>query len=296
LIHGVVSSASASAAAGSPPQSLTAALFVDGDTFFAPTVTSGAVTLTPSLFADADTFFAPVVTLGSVNDPNFANVELLLGFNGADGATSTSDEGPDGRTITFTSQAQLDTAQFKFGASSLLLDGTDDIITVPDSTDWDFTGQFTVECWFRVPTMSGGTRTLIAKRNAASSNISWDLTATLGATSGIGFELSTDGTSIAHSVSSAGAGVLSANTWYHVAVDRDASNKIRLYLDGVMKASKTSATGTPFNSANALSIGGRANTGQPWPGWIDEVRITRGVARYASDGGFTPPSAAFPRS
>ncbi len=31
-------------------------------------------------------------------------------------------------------------------------------------------------------------------------------------------------------------------------------------------------------------------------GWLDELRITKGVARYASDGGFTVPTAAFPRS
>jgi hypothetical protein len=232
---------------------------------------------------------------GGASDPSFANVELLLGFNGADAATTTTDEGPDARAVTFLNGAQIDTAQFKFGSSSLLLDGVDDIVTVPDSTDWDFAGQFTIECWFRVPTVSGGTRTLVAKRGAASTNISWDMTATLGATSGIGLEFSTDGISAVHNVSAAAVGLLAANTWYHLAVDRDASNKIRVYLDGVMRASKVAASGTAFNGTNALSIGGRANAGQPWPGWIDEVRI-KSTAQYASDGGFTPPAAAFPRS
>lgn len=237
---------------------------------------------------------------GQAGDPNWTSVELLLGFEGADAATTTTDESPDARTVTFTSNAQLDTAQFKFGVSSLLLDGTDDIITVPDSTDWDFTGQFTIECFFRVPNTTGGTaRTLIAKRNALSSNISWDLSfgvGIVGANSTITFELSTDGSSIVHTVSATAINLLAVNTWYHIAVDRDGSDKIRVYLDGVMRTSKLSASGTPFNSTNALSIGGRANTGQPHPGWIDEVRITSGVARYASDGGFTAPTAAFPRS
>ena len=232
----------------------------------------------------------------SSGDPSFANVELLLGFEGADAATTTTDQSPDARVVTFAGSSQIDTAQFKFGASSLLLDGVDDIVTVPDSTDWDFTGQFTIECWFRTGVMTGGTKTLIAKRNAASTNISWDFTVTLAAPSGVGFDMSTDGTGIVHSVPAAAAGLLAINTWYHIAVDRDASNKIRVYLNGVMRASKAAATGTPFNSTNVLSIGGRANTGQPFPGWIDEVRITRGVARYASDSGFTVPSAAFPRS
>lgn len=233
---------------------------------------------------------------GIITDPNFANVELLLGFEGSDAATTTTDESPDGRTVTFTSNAQIDTAQFKFGVSSLLLDGTDDIITVPDSADWDFTGQFTIECWFRAPAVGVGSRTLIAKRNAASTNISWDFGWVGGATSQVFFQLSTDGTTTVHSISAAAAGLIAQDTWYHLAVDRDGSDKLRLYLTGAMVASKTGASGTPFNSTFPLSIGGRNNTGQPHNGWIDEVRITSGVARYATDTSFTVPAAAFPRS
>src|SRR5215211_5102870 len=47
--------------------SLTPALYVDTDTFFAPTVAAGAVSLTPSLYADSETFFAPIVADGAVN-------------------------------------------------------------------------------------------------------------------------------------------------------------------------------------------------------------------------------------
>jgi hypothetical protein len=47
-----------------------------------------------------------------------------------------------------------------------------------------------------------------------------------------------------------------------------------------------------FNDVTATLDIGSATFG----GWIDELRITKGVARYASDGGFTVPTAAFPRS
>lgn len=30
-------------------------------------------------------------------------------------------------------------------------------------------------------------------------------------------------------------------------------------------------------------------------GWLDEVRITKGVARYSLDSGFAVPTAAYPR-
>lgn len=47
-------------------QDLAPALYVDADTFFAPTVTAGAITLLPALYVDADTFFSPTVTVGAV--------------------------------------------------------------------------------------------------------------------------------------------------------------------------------------------------------------------------------------
>lgn len=69
-----------------------------------------------------------------------------------------------------------------------------------------------------------------------------------------------------------------------------------MYLNGVIVASST--THRTINPSGAvLSIGGDGNTTNfNFNGWIDEVRITKGVARYASDAGFTVPTAAFPRS
>ncbi|QKC83613.1 LamG-like jellyroll fold domain-containing protein [Mesorhizobium sp. NZP2077] len=68
-----------------------------------------------------------------------------------------------------------------------------------------------------------------------------------------------------------------------------------MYLNGTMVASSTHRTINP--SGAVLSIGADGNTsGFNFNGWIDEVRITKGVARYASDSGFTAPTAAFPRS
>lgn len=229
-------------------------------------------------------------------DPNWANVLLLLPLDGTDGATTASDVSSYARTLTFANGAALDTAQFKFGTASGEFDGTDSLITVPDSADWDFTGQFTIELFFRVPSISGNAqRTFIAKRNALSSNISWDLSWTsVTASPAITFEFSTNGTTNAHLLTAAGAGLILVDTWYYLAVDRDSSDKMRLYLNNVMISSKTGASGTPFNSTNALSIGARANTGAPNLGWEDEIRITTGVARCGSDAGCAVPTQAFP--
>jgi hypothetical protein len=88
-----------------------------------------------------------------------------------------------------------------------------------------------------------------------------------------------------------GASAPTAGAWYHIAADRDASNVLRLYVNGAVVASATVAA-TFFNSTRVLYIGNEGGTLSLWQGQIDEVRITKGVARYG--GAFTPPIAAFP--
>ena len=67
-----------------------------------------------------------------------ANLKLLLHFDGSDGATTTTDSSNNERTITLAGDAQLDTAQKKFGTASLLLDGNGDLASAADDGDFDF--------------------------------------------------------------------------------------------------------------------------------------------------------------
>lgn len=221
------------------------------------------------------------------SDPYLASVKLLLGLNGTNGATTTTDDSPAAHSSpTFVGNAHLDTGQAKFGASSLALDGSGDYIQYPDSNDWFFgTGQFTIEGWFRFGSVAnnpcligqmGGTDTWMIYLSGGNTILFRDGVAN---TSG-GFSAWTPAT----------------GTWYHIAVDRDASNVMRVYVDGVMKSKVTFAF-TLFNTGDPLSIGARYGGASSFDfnGWIDEVRITNGVARYASDSGFAVPTAAFPR-
>ncbi|MEJ0012775.1 MAG: hypothetical protein WDM94_09155 [Bauldia sp.] len=60
--------------------------------------------------------------------------------------TTFVDSSASGRTITANGNAQVDTAQAKFGGASALFDGAGDYLTVPASADFNFgTGDFTVE-------------------------------------------------------------------------------------------------------------------------------------------------------
>lgn len=232
---------------------------------------------------------------GIATDPHFANVLLLCGFEDTDGSTSFVDESSYARTLTAIGNGQIDTADFKFGASSYLGDGTTDGVSVPDSADWNFTGEFTIECWFKVDSSELNTQTkgLITHR-ASSAEHAWSCgySTTPGglvnvfSTWRVGGALSTI----------SGTSNLAKNTWHHGAWDRDSGGTIRNYINGTMDGSVSKAGTLDDFAAVVLAIGCYSNTGASAFGWIDEVRITTGVARYASDGGFTVPSAAYPRS
>jgi hypothetical protein len=224
-------------------------------------------------------------SMGSA-DPYWNSVVFLAGYEGADGATSYSEE-KNSRAATFFGNAQLDTAQKKFGVSSLLLDGSGDYLTYADHADWTPGATFTLEGWVRFNSVSGD-QAFMSQWDGITGNASW------------WFAL-TGGSNLSYMAYNGGFNETSAS-WtpstgvqYHVAVDRDGSNKVRVYADGVMKGSMT-LTGTVQGSSNPMSVG---RIDHPFPfylnGWLDEWRYTQGVARYANDSGFTPPTAPFPR-
>jgi hypothetical protein len=83
----------------------------------------------------------------------------------------------------------------------------------------------------------------------------------------------------------------STGQWYHIAVSRDGSN-LRVYIDGVQQGSTVTESN---NGSSTARVGVGVNPDgliQPLNGYIDDLRITKGVARYTAN--FTPPAQAFP--
>ena len=226
----------------------------------------------------------------SSGETSFNKVSLLLPFDGSDTATSTSDESDNSHTITFAGTAQLDTAQKKFGTASLLLDGDSDYIQVADHDSFDFgAGDFTAECWIRFAAL--GNNTIFSHwANGTSSSMSYYLT--YFNSSGIlrlGHYLSGNAdTSYSWSPST--------GTWYHIALERSGTT-IKVYIDGTSVISVAASTTALRDSEDPFRVGvfNDASTGSPTLDWyfnghIDDLRITKGLARYGTN--FTPPTSA----
>jgi hypothetical protein len=207
-------------------------------------------------------------------------------FDGADGATAYTDH--IAGAFTFNGTAQLDTAQKKFGSASLLLDGDSDYVTLPDSASWDFgSGSFTTDCWIRFASLAGietiwsqadfGTNYYNGLRYDNSSHTLIFMANNLGT-----FRI-TCHCSFTPVV----------NTWYHIALVRS-GNTWYMFIDGVSKALTLDAGSyscTLDNFAQLFQIGRFGYWESYFNGWIDEFRVSKGIARWTSN--FTPPTEAY---
>jgi len=208
-------------------------------------------------------------------DPYFNNVELLLHMNGANGSTIFIDHSKNNSVITVNGNAQINTAQSKFEGSSAYFDGSS-AINIPTSLiQFDAGQNFTVECWVRLS--SYGFKGVIGADTYGTFNI------TINPSSEVGVSRSNQAQLIASST------LINLNQWYHIAVTRD-NGIIKLFTDGQLDGSYTDDT--IFSAPDDLQIGHLANEESWWfEGYIDELRITKGIARYTSN--FVPQNKEF---
>ncbi len=221
---------------------------------------------------------------------NFSHVGQQISFDGTDGQTTYTTEDRYLSTVTFVADAQLDTAEFKFGSSSLLLDGTADTVSIPDNAGMEFAGDdFTVEGQIRF-NATGGLKTLFSVWTTAGQR---SLRISQDGTTGVNVYISTDGTAEVQVATSAQfPWSPSTATWYHFALVRDGVD-LELFIDGVsVGSSSTISTDVLHNSTEAFFIGSHASTDFV-NGWFDEVRVTTDTAVYTA--GFTPPTKQFKR-
>lgn len=206
-------------------------------------------------------------TAAEPGDLEWNNVTLSISGNGTNDSADFSSADAKGHTLTGSGDVKFSTTQYKFGTASIYFDGTGDYLTVADSADFSLnTSQsFTFECWFYC-TSASVNRTLL--------NIyPWGKLYIQTTGPKVWFSFGSSW-SIVHNT------IVTLNAWHHVAIVRNGST-FTVYLDGV-----ASGTNTASNSADPsnLYLGyDPADTSSIFAGYLDDIRLTKGVARYTSN-------------
>ena len=217
---------------------------------------------------------------------NDTTVSLLLNGNGSNGSTDITDSSTYNHSITVSRDAQISTAQSKFGGSSIVFDGyvelpgVLDYVRAANSSEFAFgTGDFTVEAWLL------GTGPFFETRTSVT---------------GAGFEYAVDHTSNTIKVydGQGGSNVYTGSTtynwtnWHHVAISRSGTT-LRVFVDGSLDGTATTSRNLTEQGgivgANINSILASSTGSDTYDGYIDDLRVTKGVARYTS--AFTPPES-----
>jgi len=216
-------------------------------------------------------------------DPDFANVSLLLHGDGTNGSTTFTDNSPRPKVPTNFGNV-ISTAQSQFGGASIFANST--YMQYAADTDYELgTGAFTIECWYR-GTSAANFASIVSKGTVGSNSGAYGLHFR-STNNTIGFYLGAANNNVITSTTS----IRTAATWFHIAVTRSGNNT-RLFINGTQEGITYTVNYT-ITTGGVLTVG-RDNFSTDFKvnGYIDDVRITKGVARYTAN--FTAPTAPFP--
>ena len=181
--------------------------------------------------------------------------------------------------------AQVSTTQAKWGTTSMAFDGTGDYLLLQAGPNLALgSGDFTIEMWFYVTT-TAAVQALMDFRPTSTDGV-YPL-----------IYISASGTSIILDVSAGtritGTTTISTNTWYHFALARSGTST-KMFVNGTQVGSTYTDSNNYLVGTNRPVIAGNGFTlgNNPLTGYIDDLRITKGYARYTAN--FTAPTAAFP--
>jgi hypothetical protein len=239
------------------------------------------------------------LTSGAFTPPTAPVTTSAVGWTGANAATSIT--GSVNLLTNFTNggitdatakndletvgNAQISTTQSKFGGSSMSFDGTNSVAKAVTGNINQFgTGDFTVEMWLYPTTIGTSNKSVWCCSTSASNSTGFHLYFNSSGELGI---YSDGAVKITPHISVK----LTANTWSHVCVQRNGST-MRIFLNGSVGTNTWTLTTQSFTDGACLFGATPAGSSEYYAGYIDDVRITRGFARYSTSG-FTAPTAAF---
>lgn len=215
-------------------------------------------------------------------DADFDKVSLLLHMDGAEGSVAFTDSSPLPKALTVYGGAKISTAESKFGGASAYFDGAGDYLAVANPSDFAFgTQDFTIEWWsFRTAPKADALIFSTSIDGSANGGYWIDFA---------GNDLTMYGPSSALIIRADGVGTADG-VWNHWAVTRSGTT-VRAFKNGGLLATASNATSLTATNAR---VGGTETFGgyDGWfNGYIDDLRITKGVARYTAN--FTPPTEPF---
>ena len=182
-----------------------------------------------------------------------------------------------GKTLTANGDAQISTAQKKFGTASLLLDGTGDYVSLASSNDFGFgTGSFSINFWVRLDAIGGTAQNLLDMRAGSASDTAVRLYTTSG---NLYFDVGGTAQITANSA-------LSATTFHYIAIDRSGTST-KLFVDGTQVG--TYSDSNNYGNIKPLVIGAAFDGSDATDGHIDDFRIIKGASIYQS--AFTAPTS-----
>ncbi len=192
-------------------------------------------------------------------------------------------------TVGLNGNVARSSTQSEFGGYSASFDGSGDYLEIADSDDWDFgTGDATIDLWYN-PSDAGDRYTIAGKINGGNDN-SWYIDVK-GGTIYFGF-----GT-----VAKTASGLtVNPGSWYHIAIVRNETS-VKFYFNGTY-VEGGATTGSVGASTDHVRIGAYSSSAAMFNGYIDEVRISKGIARTEDENdsmydpennGFTPPISAY---
>lgn len=218
-------------------------------------------------------------------DPYWANVVLLMQMNGANDGTTFTDSSTAGRTVTLVGSPVTKTGVKRWGTASALISTStsgSNALTVPHDADFTFgTGDFTLEAW--VYRTAAGPAIILQK------GLSFDSAWGLAIDSSNMPNFYCQNTSATNIVNITGVTPLSTNTWYFMQGTRSGTSFVLSVNGTPVGGGGTSSASLHNNASSLVRVGNWSGSGQAFPGYIDDVRVTNGIARAHA-----LPTAAFP--
>jgi hypothetical protein len=217
-------------------------------------------------------------------DASYNSVSLLLHGDGVNNSTTITDNSSNPKTATVKGNTIVSTDTVKFGTGALEFDGNGDYLEYGNSTGFQFgTSALTIEGWMYFRTITSG---LLSGILTTGGGTEGGIACYISASSGSSGTFRLYGPSVSGTITTS----VSANTWYHLAIVRS-NNTWYMFINGNSAGTMTDTASCNTSASMLFYVGGYPG-GAFLNGFIDDLRVTKGVARYTAN--FTPPTNAFP--